>query len=86
MNDSLFSGPKFNQKILGIIVRFSTYRIALAADVEKAVFQFLTKTDAERFLLVDDVEKDSHVTMNLQFTRVVFGVNTSPLIFSLTLP
>ena len=36
LNDSLFSGPKFNQNILDIIVRFRTYKIALVADVEKA--------------------------------------------------
>ena len=59
LNDSLFSGPKFNQNILDIIVRFRTYRIALAADVEKAFLMVSVNSkdrDALRFLWVDNVE------------------------------
>jgi len=56
LNDNLFSGPKFNQNI---IIRF---RIALAADVEKALLMVSVNSkdrDAIRFLWVDDVEKVS---------------------------
>ena len=46
LNDCLHSGPKFDQNILDIILRFRAYRVALAADVEKA------------FLMVSVCEKD----------------------------
>jgi len=36
INDCLLSGPKFEQNILDILLRFRMYRIALNADVEKA--------------------------------------------------
>ena len=36
LNDCLYTGPKFNQKILDILSRFHSYQIALAADIEKA--------------------------------------------------
>lgn len=36
LNDCLYTGPKFGQSILDIILRFRIHRIALAADIEKA--------------------------------------------------
>ena len=36
LNDCLHAGPKFNQRILDILLRFRTYRIPLTADIEKA--------------------------------------------------
>ncbi len=36
LNDCLFTGPKFDQKILDIPRRFCSYPVALTADVEKA--------------------------------------------------
>jgi len=59
LNDNLFSGPKFNQNILDIIIRFHVFRIALAADVEKAFLMVSVNSkdrDALRFLWADDVE------------------------------
>ena len=88
LNDSLFSGPKFNQNILDIIARFHTYRIALVADVEKAFLMVLVCSkdrDALRFLWVDDVEKPSAVVKKLRFTRVVFGVSASPFLLNATI-
>ena len=88
MNDSLFSGPKFNQNIFDIIVRFCTYRIALATDVEKTFLMISVHSkdrDALRFLWVDDVEKASPVVKKLRFTRVVFGVSASPILLNATI-
>jgi hypothetical protein len=36
LNDCLYIGPKFNQKIMDILLRFRSYPIALTADIEKA--------------------------------------------------
>ena len=33
LNGCLYSGPKFDQSILDILMRFHTYKIAMAADV-----------------------------------------------------
>jgi len=88
LNDSLFSGPKFNHKIFDIIVRFRTYRIALVADVEKAFLMVSVCSkdrDALRFLWVDDVEKPSPVVKKLRFTRLVFGVSASPFLLNATI-
>ena len=36
LNDCLHAGPKFNQLILDILVRFRSFKVALTADIEKA--------------------------------------------------
>lgn len=36
LNDCLYSGPKFEQNVLDILLRFRIHHIAMAADIEKA--------------------------------------------------
>ena len=36
LNDCLYRGPKFGQKIMDIILRFWCHKVALVADIEKA--------------------------------------------------
>ena len=36
INDCLHKGPKSNHLILDLLLRFSSYRVALTADMEKA--------------------------------------------------
>jgi len=83
LNDCLFSGPKFNQSILDIILRFRCYKIALVADVEKAFLMMLVceqDRDALRFLWVDNIESTPPNIVPMRFTRVVFGVSSSPFL------
>lgn len=44
LNECLYTGPKFDQSILDILLRFRTHQVALTADIEKA---FLMVTMAE---------------------------------------
>ena len=45
LNDCLHTGPKFDQRILDILLRFRTHKVALTADIEKA---FLMVSERER--------------------------------------
>ena len=49
LNECLYIGPKFDQRILDILQRFRTQKIALTADIEKA------------FLMISVCEKDRDV-------------------------
>ena len=88
LNDCLFTGPKFDQKILDLLLRFRTYPVALTADIEKA-FLMVSVTqrdrDALRFLWVDDTSQPDPEIQVLRFTRVVFGVSSSPFLLNATI-
>ena len=88
LNDCLLKGPKFNQLIFDLLVRFRSYKIALTADLEKA-FLMVSIEDADRdvlrFIWVDDFSKESPELRIYRFTRVVFGVSSSPFLLNATI-
>ena len=51
LNECLHIGPKFNQRILEILLRFRFYRVALVADIEK-VFLMVSITPKEMFCVL----------------------------------
>lgn len=88
LNDCLHAGPKFDQKILDLLLRFRAHRIALTADIEKAFLMIAISEkdrDVLRFLWVDDIAKEEPEPVALRFTRVVFGVSSSPFLLNATI-
>ena len=87
LNDCLLKGPKFNQLIFDLLLRFRSYKIALTADLEKA-FLMVSVDEADRdvlrFIWVDDTSKDPPDLRVYRFTRVVFGVSSSPFLLNAT--
>lgn len=88
LNNCLYTGPKFNQKILEILLRFRSYAIAWIADIEKA-FLMISVTprdrDVLRFLWVNDIDAGNPEVVPLRFARVVFGVSCSPFLLNATI-
>lgn len=87
LNDCLLPGPKFDQRILDILSRFRVHRIAITADIEKAFLMIsVMSKDREflRFLWVDDPFKDDPSIVVYRFTRVMFGVSSSPFLLNAT--
>ena len=61
LNDCLYAGPKFDQCILDILLRFRSHKVALVADIEKAFLQISVAPcdrDVLRFLWIDDVQQE----------------------------
>jgi len=88
LNDCLYTGPTMSQKIMEIILRFRSHKLALAGDIEKAFLNIsVVKEDRDvlRFLWIDDVSKDTPNIVVLRFTRVTFGVTSSPFLLNATL-
>jgi len=87
LNDCLYPGPKFNQMILDILLRFRVHKISLTADTEKA---FLMTSVAEQdrnvlqFLWYDDVFLDEANIIELRFACVAFGVTSSVFLLKAT--
>ena len=87
LNECLYKGPKFHQLILDLLIRFRSYRVALMADVEKAFLMIAVDErdrDVLRFVWVDDVTKEEPELRTYRFTRVVFGVSSSPFLLNAT--
>ena len=85
LNDCLYTGPKFNQRILEILLRFRSYPVAFIADIEKAFLMISVNPrdrDVLRFLWVKDPFNSEPEIIILRFTRVIFGVSASPLLLN----
>ena len=88
LNDCLYTGPKFNQKILDILLRFRSHRLAITADIEKVFLMILMAEkdrDVLRFLWFKNVFHDQPEVMVLRFTRVVFSITSSPFLLNATI-
>ena len=88
LNDCLVIGPKYDLKILDILMRFRSYSVALTADIEKAFLMISVKErdrDVLRFLCVNDANEDELKIQPLRFTRVVFGVCSTPFLLNSTI-
>ena len=88
LNDCLHTGPKFNQRIFDLLLQFRMHRVALTADIEKMflVIQIAEEYhDALRFLWLDDITMEQLQIVDHRFTRVVFGVSSSPFLLNATI-
>ena len=88
LNDCLCSGPPLTPMIFDVMVRFRAYQIALTADIEKAFLNVAIAPehrDVLRFLWIDDILTDNPQMVIRRFTRVVFGVNSSPFLLNGTI-
>lgn len=83
----MYTGPKFGQLIFEILIRFRLQRIALAGDIEKAFLMISIQEkdrDSLRFLWLADPNDEASGLITLRFTRVVFGVSSSPFLLNAT--
>ena len=90
LNECLYRGPLLLRDLAGILLRFRLKRVAIVADIEKAFLQVGLNEDARdvvRFLWLKDPGK-LELEQNLQayrFTRVPFGVISSPFLLAAVL-
>ena len=88
LNQCLHVGPKYNQKINELLFRFLSYLVALVADIEK-VFLMVSINPADcdvlRFLWIEDPFDEDFKVVTVRFTRVMFGVTSSPFLLNATI-
>ena len=77
-------GPQLTPLIFDILLRFRCYAVTLTADIEKAFFLQIgiVVPDKEflRFLWFDDVFATEPKIVRNRFTRVIFGLTSSPFL------
>ncbi|KAK6175232.1 hypothetical protein SNE40_013739 [Patella caerulea] len=87
LNDCLLAGPPLTEKILDILLRSRVHRIVLAGDIEKAFLMVSVAPkdrDVLRFLWFDNPEDENPNFSVYRFTRVMFGVSSSPFLLNAT--
>ena len=84
LNDAIYQGPKLQRELFDVLLRFRKYPVALVCDIAEMYLQIeVTPKDRpyQRFLWRDlnqNKEPDEY-----EFTRVVFGINSSPFLAQL---
>ncbi|GBM80707.1 hypothetical protein AVEN_137226-1 [Araneus ventricosus] len=87
LNDSLHIGPNLYPHIFDLLLRFRLYPITFTADIKQAFLQIEVDErdrDVSRFLFTDDPTDGSKSPHIYRFTRVLFGVSSSPFMLAAT--
>lgn len=90
LNECLYKGPSLLEDLTALILTFRIYKIGITADVERAFLQVgLQEEDREvtRFLWIKDSNKEVTETniSHFRFTRVPFGIISSPFLLTATI-
>lgn len=83
LNDCLESGPSLIPDLVGILLRFRRWNVALTADISKAFLQIgvqRSDQDVHRFLW-----QCGDIVRVMRFVRVPFGNTSSPFLLNATL-
>ena len=78
LNDVLLPGPDLLADLIGILVRFRLYPVAICADIEAMFMQVEVPENEQkflRFLWREDVSQEIEV---FQYLRHIFGATSSP--------
>ena len=88
LNDVLYAGPCLLPKLSEILLRFRCGKIALVSDIKQAFPQIevnQSHRDFLRFLWYNSITADNPSIVAFHFTRMLFGLNSSPFILEGTL-
>ena len=88
LNECLYKGPSFKQRIADILLRFGLFPIGQVADIEKAFLMIsVAKEDKDvlRFLWLDDISVNLPKVRVLRIARVVIGVSSRPFLLNSTI-
>ncbi|XP_028403430.1 uncharacterized protein LOC114526129 [Dendronephthya gigantea] len=85
LNECLYAGPNLITKIFDILLRFRLNRIGILADIRQAFLNVAISPEHRTFLrfLWYDIDSDEQIIY--QFSRVVFGLTSSPFLLNATI-
>ena len=87
LNDCLNQGPSLFPLIFDVLLRFRLHKVALIGDIEKAFLNIQVREeerDLLRFLWYEDINSDQPDLVKFRFTRLVFGLVSSPFVLNAT--
>ena len=87
LNDILCAGPNLISHLFDLLLRVRLHKVALTADIERAFLNISVspnERDLLRFLWFSSIESDDPEIAVLRFTRLVFGLISSPFALGAT--
>ena len=87
LNEILYSGPCLLPYIFDILLRFRIGKFALVSDIKQAFLQIMidpVHRNFLRFLWYEDLLTDNPILTVYRFTRVLFGLTSSPYLLNAT--
>ncbi|XP_065677463.1 uncharacterized protein LOC124808610 [Hydra vulgaris] len=79
INDVIYQGPKLQQDLVTVLLRFRKYPVALACDIEEMYLKIGIHKDDQRYQRILWRNLDSIAEPEVfQFNRLVFGINSAP--------
>ena len=80
LNDIIYAGPKLQQELFDVLIRFRRNPVALVCDIKEMYLQVeIKENDRAMFrILWRDGDRDREPEV-LEFNRVVFGKNAAPM-------
>ncbi|XP_037028702.1 uncharacterized protein LOC119068942 [Bradysia coprophila] len=80
LNDKLMVGPRLQEDLLRILVRFRSYCVAVSADIEKMFRQVLVAPEDQQFQKFLWRECSQDAIKEFILTTVVFGTSCAPFL------
>ena len=79
LNDIVLQGPKLQQDLFAVLLRFRRNPVALICDIQEMYLQIKLRPEDQPYhrFLWRDLQSDQEPDI-FEFDRVVFGVNSSP--------
>ena len=79
LNDKILPGPKLQQDLVSVLLRFRRYPVALVCDIAEMYLQIGIEPKDRRYqrIIWRDLDQNKQPKV-LQFNRVVFGIKSSP--------
>nr|XP_033204626.1 uncharacterized protein LOC117165315 [Bombus vancouverensis nearcticus] len=77
LNDTLYTGPKLQEDLFDILLRFRSHQYVLTGDVEKMYRQFLVRPADRRFQQILWRNSDGELE-TYQINTVTFGLSAAP--------
>lgn len=77
LNDTLHIGPKIQEDLFYILLRFRTYQYVLTGDIEKMYRQFLVRPEDRKYQRILWRDSNGHIKP-FQLNTVTFGLAAAP--------
>ena len=78
INDFMYTGPKLQNDLVNVLLRFCRYPVALAADISEMFLQVQLRDSDRRYHRFVWSKAPEDPLQVFEFCRVVFGIRSSP--------